>query len=589
MIRCTIVETTAQGGETASRVARATVSETLTLGRAAACKIYLPDPRVRLEHASIHRAEDGYLYLQGVGGAVQVDREPQDLIRLIPGQVILIGPFEFLVSDVAHGPDCPEPLLTLAFTHRPVEQTRADTARSQGGFRRSLIGLRNLSWFAALLCIVFLLVLPIWQAYQPMELLADGPPPTKLDVLWNPGPLSSAHKNIGNQCQNCHTKPFQRVRDYACVSCHQASGPHIAGHAALQAQVFAGQRCASCHKEHQGDDGMKKIDAMGCDNCHSNVKAFAPKTTLPNVGDFGKEHPDFRLTMAVGPPPAVPQRFEQNPALQETSGLKFPHDIHLSIKGIRSPNGPTKTGGRVVLDCRSCHQLDSAKVRYQPIRMEQACGSCHQLGIDAQNPNRQVPHAQPQVVVKALRDSFSAMVLEKNPSQVVTVNSLLQGPQIAAAAPLSSSAARWVNDKTLAAATDMFENPKGTCKTCHSIERVAGNGADSAPDWKVQPILSNDHWLPKSKFSHVQHTSAACSSCHAAKQSKASTDILIPPIATCRNCHVGTSSRNLNVTLPDKVISQCSSCHDFHSPVVHASFAADKTRSMRAAHPASAP
>ena len=84
MIRCTIVETTAQGGETASRVARATVSETLTLGRAAACKIYLPAPQVRLEHASIRRAEDGYLLLEGIGGAVLVDGRPQALVRLAP-------------------------------------------------------------------------------------------------------------------------------------------------------------------------------------------------------------------------------------------------------------------------------------------------------------------------------------------------------------------------------------------------------------------------------------------------------------------------------------------------------------------------
>ena len=99
MIRCTIVETTEQLGETASRIARATVSETLTMGRAAACKIYLPDPRVRLEHANIHRAEDGYVYLTGLGGSVQVDGESQDLIRLAPGQVIAIGPFEFAVVD----------------------------------------------------------------------------------------------------------------------------------------------------------------------------------------------------------------------------------------------------------------------------------------------------------------------------------------------------------------------------------------------------------------------------------------------------------------------------------------------------------
>ncbi len=589
MIRCTIVETTAQGGETASRVARATVSETLTLGRAAACKIYLPAPQVRLEHASIRRSEDGYLLIEGMGGAVLVDGQLQDLVRLAPGQVILIGPFEFVVSDLAHGPDCDQPLLKLQFTHKPVQATRADTATANGGFRRSLVGMRSLSWLAALVFTVALLVLPLWQAYEPPELVIEGPAPVKLDAMWNPGPISSAHKNIGNQCQNCHTKPFQRVRDLACVSCHKTSGPHIPGHAALQAKVFEGQRCASCHREHQGEDSMKKVDAVGCEHCHSNVRAVAPTTALPNVGDFGTEHPDFLLTMKVSSAPDVLQRFAHTPTLKEASGLKFPHDVHLSILGIRSPKGPTNTSGRVVLQCNSCHQPDSAKVRFQPVRMEQACISCHQLGIDAQSPTRQVPHGQPQAVVTALRDSFSALALEKYPSQVVTVNSLLQGPQIAAAKPLSSTATRWVHDKTLAAATDMFENPKGTCLTCHTVERLAAKGPDDMPSWKVQPVLSNDHWLPKSRFSHAQHANAACSACHAAAQSRTSADILIPTITTCRTCHAGTHQRHLNTALPDKVISQCNSCHDFHSPVVHASFSAAKTRAAGPAPAASAP
>lgn len=589
MIRCTIVETTAQGGETASRVARATVSETLSLGRAAACKIYLPAPQVRLEHASIRRAEDGFLILEGMGGTVQVDGRAVDLVRLAPGQVILIGPFEFAVTDVDHGPDCTQPLLKLQFTHKPVSQTRADTAPSQGGFRRSLVGLRSMSWLAVLLFGLTLLALPLWQAYEPMALTLEGPAPVKLDAIWNPGPISSAHKNIGNQCQNCHTKPFQRVRDLACVSCHQSAGPHIPSHKSLQAKVFGGERCASCHKEHQGDDSMKKVDAVGCEQCHSNVQAVAPSSNLPPVGDFATAHPDFRLTMKVSANPDVLQRFAHTPTLQEASGLKFPHDVHLSILGVRSPGGPKGTGGRVVLQCNSCHQLDSAQVRFQPVRMEQACISCHQLGMDAQSPARQVPHAKPELVTQALRDRFSALVLEQTPSQVVTVNSLLQGPQIPAARALSSTAARWVQDKTLAAATDMFENPKGTCLTCHNITRGAGPGAGGLPDWQVQPVLGNDHWLPKSKFAHAQHANATCSSCHAAAQSKASTDILIPPISTCRNCHIGTHRLNLNVALPDKVISQCNSCHDFHSPVVHASFAAGKATLPAPSQAASVP
>lgn len=596
MIRCTIVETTIQDGEAVSKVSRAIVSDNLTLGRAAACKVYLPAPQVRLEHARIHRAEDGYLQLEGISGAVQVDGQGVDRVRLALHQVIVIGPFEFEVSDLTHGPDCDQPLLKLQFHHKPIDKALSESAPAHGGLRRPLVGLRSVSWLVALLLGLVLLALPLWQAYQPMQSAGNASasasvaaPPAKLDVVWNPGPISSAHRNIGNQCQNCHAKPFERVADKACMVCHQSSGPHIPAHSTLQTKVFAGERCASCHKEHQGEDGMKKVDTVTCENCHGNVKAVAAESNLPNVGDFATAHPDFRLTMKVSTHPDVTQRFEHTPTLTEANGLKFPHDIHLSKSGVRSPNAPAGAGGRMVLQCDSCHQLDSAKVRFQPVRMEQACISCHQLGMDVQSPNRQVPHAKPDAVVQALRDRFSALVLERNPSQVVTVNSLLQGPQIAAAPALSSTAARWVQDKTVAAATDMFENPKGTCLTCHTIERLGGKGLNGLPQWTVQAVLSNDHWLPKSKFSHAQHANAACSSCHAASQSKRSTDILIPPIASCRDCHVGSQRRNLSAALPDKVISPCSSCHGFHSPVVHASFKAAKAHPTALTSGASVP
>ena len=58
---------------------------------------------------------------------------------------------------------------------------------------------------------------------------------------------------------------------------------------------------------------------------------------------------------------------------------------------------------------------------------------------------------------------------------------------------------------------------------------------------------------------------------------------------SCRTCHAGTHLRQLNTALPDKVISQCNSCHDFHSPVVHASFSATKVRVAAPVSAASAP
>lgn len=586
MIRCTIVETTSQPGEAASRVARATVSEVVTLGRAAACKIYLPDPRVRLEHARMARGEDGYLYLEGVGGSVQVDNETHDRIRVAEGQRINLGPYEFAVNAVAHGPQQPQIQLTLQFTHKPAQDAVADGDTHAQGARRSVLNMRSASWSAVLLALAFLLVLPLWQAYQAAAKLTTVPQ-AGMDQAWNPGPISAAHQPIGNQCRNCHTQAFERVKDADCTHCHKNAGPHITAHPQLQSAIFGEQRCATCHREHQGEDGMKKVDAVGCAQCHGDIKSFTPSAELPDVGDFGKQHPEFRLSMRVTPGPNGIARRVRTPDLKEDSGLKFSHAQHLSPKGIKSPIGPVATGGRVVLECGSCHQLDSAKVRFAPIRMEKDCQGCHRLGVDPQYPTRQVPHAAPESVVTALQDLFASLALEQNPSQVVTVNSLLQGPQIQAAGATTTGAARWVAQKTQAAAKTLFEDPKGACKSCHTIEHQSAPEA-MAP-WKVQPVLTTSIWLPKARFSHAQHANAACTSCHEATTSRNSTDVLIPAIDVCRHCHTGTQVQTRDLIQQDKVASGCNLCHSFHAPVVHVSFKAEKARLAASAATGSQP
>ena len=169
MIRCTIVEATVKDGEVVSKVSRAIVADSLTLGRAAACKIYLPAPQVRLEHARIRRAENGYLMLEGVGGTVQVDGQALDTVRLALSQAIVIGPFEFEVSHLNHGPECDQPLLKLQFVHKPINQNKSEPASAKGSLHRSFIGLRSVSWLVALLLGLALLALPLWQSYQPMQ------------------------------------------------------------------------------------------------------------------------------------------------------------------------------------------------------------------------------------------------------------------------------------------------------------------------------------------------------------------------------------------------------------------------------------
>ena len=84
MIRCKLIEyRSPDATQAVTRVGRAVTGETLPIGRAASSRIYLPDPRIRLEHASIQRAEDGHLYLEA-SGPVLVDQRAATRLRLLP-------------------------------------------------------------------------------------------------------------------------------------------------------------------------------------------------------------------------------------------------------------------------------------------------------------------------------------------------------------------------------------------------------------------------------------------------------------------------------------------------------------------------
>lgn len=592
MIRCKLVETIRPDDtQIGARVGRAVSGETLGLGRAAACKIYLPDPRVRLDHALVRRAEDGFLYLEAAG-PVTVNQKNQTSVRLAVGQHISIGPYDFIVEEVDDGPERPDPRLTLSFALRAqaLAPGAATLTPAAVGIDSGWLGRRSLAWLLSLVVLV-LAGWPVWHAFQP-PVRADArqaarPAPAiawtgwhglpaqartlvstrgrQLDTWWNPGAVSSAHQGFAQDCRACHDKPFERVQDATCTGCHENTGEHI-GDVTVAQHTFQGQRCATCHKEHQGRDGMRTADTIGCVQCHANVRAYSALTTLGNVSDFAKDHPPFRLSMRQrgAQPPAV-VRTVQGPGLRNDTGLVFPHDAHLDPAGIKSPTGPAATGGRVVLECAACHQLDAAGVRFAPVTMARHCQSCHRLSVDPQAPERQVPHAKPADVAVAVREIYASLAVDRYPVNLVTSNALLQRPGGQLPASQLTTAGRWVAQSSRTTFAAMFEKANGVCTTCHAVQRDPARGVGPAV-WQVAPIVATTHWLPQSRFSHADHTNADCTSCHGAARSDNAADILIPDIASCRTCHAGAQKD------AQKVVSQCDSCHGFHPKQAHPVF-----------------
>lgn len=75
--------------------------------------------------------------------------------------------------------------------------------------------------------------------------------PSILDAAVSPGPLSTAHAFLNNNCESCHA-PNRGIVAAKCVTCHASTpellmNPVTAFHAHLS-------DCRGCHAEHQGSN-----------------------------------------------------------------------------------------------------------------------------------------------------------------------------------------------------------------------------------------------------------------------------------------------------------------------------------------------
>jgi hypothetical protein len=88
------------------------------------------------------------------------------------------------------------------------------------------------------------------------------------------------------------------------------------------------------------------------------------------------------------------------------------------------------------------------------------------------------------------------------------------------------------------------------CALCHEVQPVA-----NAAPFIAKPAFV-DRWMPQAKFNHAKHTMVNCDDCHQATQSRATSDVLMPGIASCVTCH----------SPKGKVVAECITCHTYHAP-----------------------
>jgi hypothetical protein len=417
-------------------------------------------------------------------------------------------------------------------------------------------------------------------------------------LRYSPGSLAEAHALWDDQCEACHI-PFQPIKatnlpllargarpaDARCRNCH-AGAPHHAAAGALA------DSCAECHHEHGGRNvSLVRLPDLNCVQCHANLAGHvAGKTGYRDVQGFDlNHHPDFRLTRENAKDPGQ---------------LKFNHQLHMSpgmhVAGQADPRwtlanlSPNDRGhyrltgqrdtDRVILECGSCHRLapvsanalpggsDAASGYMQPVTYDAHCRACHPLTVEpatGDQPAIEVVHGQsPAAVHRRLTENYLGRYLAEQGSILdARVESMPLPGRLSPeqTVPIHNV----INARVLAAEKTLYQGQQ-SCALCHELQPTGGlELAESltvggSPRLDIVKTAVPAVWFQSAKFSHVAHQSMQCRDCHAGAYSDspaASThgsDIMIPGIANCVQCHAPRSAQAGGARY------DCTECHGYH-------------------------
>jgi predicted CXXCH cytochrome family protein len=534
--------------------------EIVSFGRGVDNEVHLADPRISLTQATLTNSGDAFKFEAQGDSVAEVDGQRSATAMIREGSVIQLGPYEIKVVKPPEGSDL---ALTVELVRPLADNLSELKARSQTSFDDVWSSRRRFSWLLGLIIFGLFFVWPVagylYDSMQgielpsPMKVVQNRAQvwPIKGDIAWNSGEISAPHGFIAKDCNACHQRAFQKVPDAVCGSCHADIRHHVDIDTYDLPEV-AQASCQSCHKEHMGRAQIVRNDQAFCADCHANIKDTANGPLFGNAADFGSGHPEFRPMVVVD---ASALKRERRPLDHhnwpvEQSNLRFSHKQHLISEGMRVPNRTD----RVVLGCDDCHMPNLDGALMQPITMEDNCSSCHKLQFEASQPDRTVPHGDPGVVLRSLREFYAAKGLAGGVPSAAAPDVVRRRP----GTPLSEAQRRevdiWAGQQADLAAQYLFNN--AVCKTCHVVTETTAGGRSR---WLIERPQIAARWLMKGRFSHARHSAVDCASCHAAQDSKASSDVLLPSIAKCQICHAGQRA-------DAKVPSTCVMCHDFHQP-----------------------
>ncbi|MBT8137727.1 MAG: FHA domain-containing protein [Gammaproteobacteria bacterium] len=515
----------------------------LTLGRGTDQTLHIRHPGAALQHATI-TSREGRLLLrsQSVSG-VSVNDNICRSASLKIGDRIGIGDN---ILTVIEPPDDFD--FALTFELDP-EAKAAAAAPPQYKTRLSELGLRprRWAWIATAVVVLAGLLIPALVFFSDdTAAMLRNTPLVPDDHLWLSGPMHNAHRSIGEDCSVCHT-PFRRTPNHLCLDCHEDVEQHV-GEASPVSSELSERRCQECHKEHNEPEALVLRDHIACTDCHADIAGYDAQTELLDVSGFLAGHAGFSVSLLQ---PAA-DGWEtirvslRDPQLEEKSGLKFPHAKHLAPEGIKGVDGD------VVLACADCHLPLGDGAIMRPVNMERDCQSCHTLDFEPNDPVRQVPHAQTDVVIRDMEEYYAWRYLYgvEDTSELGIDPAVFRRPGKIDDRRVREQLIQAAGVKALLTAKELIN--ERTCANCHEV-----NATDRWPGFVVAPVQLTKRWMPKGRFDHQPHKAFECVDCHAAETSEEAGDVLMPDVYDCGDCHSGSDEAG-------KITTACIDCHGFH-------------------------
>lgn len=547
----------------------------LSLGRAAGNDIHLPDLALEPDHARIEQVDERSIRVRATG-TLGFDLDGRTVLRAeidtAKGAELRFGGHRMAVSRGEDGGT----ILSIRRVDAVSEASGEKEEAKVFSLRGLLPDKRLTAWGMVLAILIGFLAIPIWSyASRPAndtrniyKVAGDG--------AWSSGPLSKAHHALEGRCETCHEKAFVSVRDSACQTCHTDVHDHAPAARVAMARAEPGLggkflglvatsfgkppegACVDCHREHEGAGPMQPTPQAFCTDCHGTLHDRLKDTKLGDAADFGTSHPQFMPLVQTMPgkhPRFARASLDSKP--MDDSGLKFPHDIHLSAIGGVARMARTmkaQNGFGDVLACKDCHKPTADGVRFLPVDMERDCQSCHSLAFETIGGTvRTLRHGQPDQVIADLRAYYRST----GPAQPMALGGMARRqPGDYAQGQIHHAYFGAVATRPSRAddAIRAVFSKGGACYDCHTVTPPQANGNAS---WQILPVNQPMRYMMNGWFDHGTHRTQTCESCHAAPKSHDAKQLLLPGIDSCRTCHGGEKAK---VDVP----SGCAMCHSYH-------------------------